>query len=148
MIKTSKKILLVVLVAILTVFAFNVKAFAYVSNKEEAIAWFKDSNNFKDKTVFVGQRFAAVTNNTNFTYQIRPTAKSSDTNVIDFEANSTSYLIAKSEGTATITATCSNDTEILTQSYKVNVIKPKDSKLQSKTNDVISVTPNYKDKVN
>ena len=64
------------------------------------------------------------------------------------EANSTNYLIAKSEGTATITATCLNDTEVLTQSYKVNVAKPKDSKLQSKENDVVSVTPNYKDKVN
>ena len=52
MTKTSKKILLLILISILTIFAFNAKTFAYVSNKQEAIAWFKDSNNFKDKSSF------------------------------------------------------------------------------------------------
>lgn len=147
MTKTSKKILLVVLLTLLTVFAFSAKVFA-VSNTEEAITWFKDSNNFKDKTVIIGQRFAGITNNYYVTYNLRPTSKSSNTDVVDFAENSTSYFIAKSEGTATITATCVNDTETLTQSYKVTVIKPKDSKLQSKTNDVVSITPDYTNQKN
>ena len=148
MTKTSKKILLVLLLVVLTVFAFNVKVFAYVSNKDDAIKWFKDSNNFKDKTVFVWQRFAAITNNYNVIYNLKPTSKSSNTSIVDFEANSTNYLIAKKEGTVTITATCVNDTETLTQSYKVTVVKPKDSKLQSKTNDVVSIVPDYKNQKN
>ena len=148
MTKTSKKILLVVLLAVLTIFAFNAKAYAYISNKDDAIAWFKDSNNFKDKTIIIGQRFAAVTNDYSITYYLHPTIKSNNTNVVDFEANSTRNLVGKTEGTATITATCVNDTETLTKSYKVTVIKPKDTKLQSKINEVVSIVPDYKSQKN
>ena len=144
MTKTSKKILLIVLVAILTVFAFNVKAFASVSSQEEAITWFKDSNNFKDKTVFVGQRIAAVSTDYNLTYYLKPEIKSNDTSVIDFWENSTTYLMAKNVGSTKITITCKDATGAnLEQSYNVKVIKIKESKLQSKNNDIVSVTENY-----
>ena len=171
MTKTSKKLLLVVLVAILTIFTFNVKAFAYVSSQEEALTAFKDKNNFKDRTVFVGQSIDIFENNNyNIKVYLNPTIKSSNTNVVDFEKDSVTDFIAKSEGTATITFTYVNTyyvdvtddtqedetgapitrteprTETITQSYKITVKKANNAKLQSKTNDVVSVESNYLEK--
>ena len=62
MTKTSKKILLVILLAILSVFMLNAKVFA-VSNVEQAVAELKNKDNFKDRTVFVGQRMEVFSNN-------------------------------------------------------------------------------------
>lgn len=168
MTKTSKKLLLVVLIAILTIFTFNVKAFAYVSSQEEALTAFKDKNNFKDRIVFVGQSVDVFENNNyNIKVYLNPTIKSSNTNVVDFEKDSVTDFIAKSEGTATITFTYVNTyyvdvtddtqedetgapitrteqkTETITQSYKITVKKANNAKLQSKTNDVVSITDNY-----
>ena len=84
MTKTSKKLLLIFLLTVLSVFMFNAQVFA-VSNTEEAITWFKDSNNFKDKTVFVGQRIAGVSSDYSITRYLQPTIKSDNTSVVDLE---------------------------------------------------------------
>lgn len=147
MTKTSKKILLVILVAIITIFAFSVKAFAYVSSQEEALTAFKDKNNFKDRIAFVGQSIDIFQNsNYNIKIYLNPTIKSSNTNVVDFEKDSVTDFIAKSEGTSTITLEYNDDTEIIKQSYSIKVIKANNAKLQSKTNDVVSITDNYIEK--
>ena len=85
MTKTSKKILLVILLAILSVFMLYAKVFA-VSNVEQAVAELKNKDNFKDRTVFVGQRMEVFSNNNySILYYIRPTIKSSNPSVVDFE---------------------------------------------------------------
>ena len=176
MTKTSKKILFVILLAILSVFMLNTKAFA-VSNVEQAVAELKNKNNFKDRTVFVGQRMEVFSNNNySILYYIRPTIKSSNPSVVDFEEDSITNFIAKSAGTATITVTYEHmytvevpnnsqenvdanvvgtvtptpqyetKTETITQSYKITVKKADNAKLQSKTNDVVSVESNYLEK--
>ena len=144
MTKTSKKLLLIFLLTVLSVFMFNAQVFA-VSNTEEAITWFKDSNNFKDKTVFVGQRIAGVSSDYSITRYLQPTIKSDNTSVVDLENSYSTYLAAKKEGTATISLEYNNGTESIKQSYKVTVVKPKDSSLQSKNNDIISATENYEE---
>ena len=144
MTKTSKKILLVIVVAFLTVFAFNVKAFASVNSQEEALEWFKDSNNFKDKTVFAGQRMPAVSNDYTIRRYLYPEIKSSDTSVVDLENTSSSYIIAKKEGSSKITLVYKDVTGAnIEQSYNIKVVKIKETKLQSKNNDIVSATENY-----
>ncbi len=175
MTKTCKKILLVILFAVLAIFMFNAKVFA-ISNVEEAVAELKDKSKFPDKTVFVGQKVELYSNNSyNLLYYIRPIVTSNNTKVVDLEKDSITNLIAKSEGTATITLTYVHTYEVevqdntqgnvdenvagtstpttryetksetITQSYKITVKKPNDAKLQSKTNDVVSLTNNYLD---
>jgi len=168
MTKTSKKILLVILFAVLAIFMFNAKVFA-ISSVEEAVAELKDKSKFPDKTVFVGQKVELYSNNSyNLLYYIRPTVTSNNTKVVDLEKDSITELIAKSEGTATITltydytyyvevnnanvdenevvsTTTEPRTEKITQSYKITVKKPNNANLQSKTNDVVSLTNNYLD---
>ena len=147
MTKTSKKILLVLLIALLTVFAFSAKAFA-ASN--DAVDTFKDKNNFKDQTIFVGQKVPVQPDDYSVRYSLSPRVTSSNTKVVDFQDSSNYYLVAKAEGTSTITLECYNGNELLKQSYNIKVVKVKESKLQSKTNDVVSIESNYvekKDKV-
>lgn len=170
MTKTSKKLLLVILLTVLSVFMLNAKAFA-VSNAEQAVAELKNKNNFKDRTVFVGQRMEVFSNNNySILHYIRPTIKSSNPSVVDFEKDSITNLVAKAEGYATITVTYVNtysvnvtdDTQVdetgapitrietknetITQSYKITVKKADNAKLQSKTNDVVAIESNYLEK--
>ena len=134
MTKTSKKILLVLLIALLTVFAFSAKAFA-ASN--DAVDTFKDKNNFKDQTIFVGQKVPVQPDDYSVRYSLSPRVTSSNTKVVDFQDSSNYYLVAKAEGTSTITLECYNGNELLKQSYNIKVVKVKESNYVEKKDKVL-----------
>lgn len=137
MTKTSKKLLLTFLLILAVILLTSVKVSAY--STEEALTALKNAK-LENQTIFVGQVInVGPEDNHYMLYTLNPTVTSSNTKVVDKRNGSSYYVEGKSTGTATITITSGD----VTRTYKITVIKPTDKALQSKTNDVVSLTRDY-----
>lgn len=142
--KTVKKILIAIVLFAAVVLMKNTNSFAATNTKDKA---FKAFSNMKDNTtytLYVGQRMGA-TGDYYTSWYFTP-----EITIKDLKVASVQYkteIKANKVGTTNVTVKITYNEKTVTKTYKVNVIQTKENtKLESKINDVVSITPNSQSK--
>lgn len=138
MTKTVKKILLVAILFTTILLFKNTDVFAttYQEYQEQA---FNELKNMKTQTLnlYEGEKFYALRITT--TWGINPKIILKKDGILT--AENKYELKGRKSGTTTVTIECTLNGETIKKTFKVNVKKTKEStKLQSKVNDVVSIT--------
>lgn len=142
--KTVKKILIAMVLFTAVVLMKNTNSFAVTNTKEKAFNTFANMKDNTTYTLYVGQTMGA-TGDYYTSWYFTPEITIKDLKVASIQYKT--EIKANKVGTTQVTVKITYNDKTVTKTYKVKVIETKEStKLESKINDVISITPNSNSK--
>lgn len=135
--KTMKKILIVLSLFMMIIVLRSTVSFGYIANQEEAFKAFKDLPD-REISLYLGGKIQVIEDYL-IILQLKPTISIGDSTIIEIENEW--QLKAKKVGTTNVEVKATYGEETIVKKMKIKVVQTKENtKLESKTNDVVSIS--------